>query len=308
MKGLFSKYIPKLFIQQWILGVARGNMADIIRTRIFDPQIEWMPLKRAELLYADPFLYKSGNEYTILFEDYSMDDKYGKISVMTVGEKPGSHGHKLLLDTESHLSYPFVYTENGITYLFPEASQSGKLSCYQYDPVNTTAIFVKELINLPLLDATICRHNDTYWLFGTINGKDADNKLYIYYSDSLLGNYTPHPANPVRTGLVGTRPAGKIIEVDGQLYRPAQNSRYTYGESITVNRITKLTETDYEEDFHMTIALNRKNKNNRKMHGIHTINHLDDIIVVDGTVWRFSIPVKMKQLRLKLGTKQEENN
>jgi hypothetical protein len=300
MRGFFRKYIPKFFIQQWILGVARGNLVSMIRDREFNPQIEWMRVKGPEMLYADPFLYRNGSEYNILFEDYSMYDNYGKISVIKLGEHTGTNAHSVVLDTRSHLSYPFIYSENGTSYLFPEASQSGKLSCYEYDTATTTTRYIKDIVNLPLLDGTIYRYNNKYWLFGTINGPDADSKLHIFYADSLLGDYKAHPANPVRHGIDGSRPAGKIIEVDGQLYRPAQNSRYTYGGSITVNRIKKLTESEYEEEFHMTISLNGKNPSNRGMHGIHTINHIDDVIVVDGTVWRFSPALKWKQVKQKM--------
>lgn len=300
MKGFFRKYVPKLFIQQWILGVARGNLVSMIRNREFDPQIDWMRVKGPEWLFADPFLYRDGNDYSILFEDYSMHDNYGKISMIRLGERTRENPHRVVLDTKSHLSYPFFYSENGKNYLFPEASQSGKLSCYEYDPGTTTARHISDIVDLPLLDGTIYRYNNKYWLFGTINGKDADSKLYIFYADSLLGSYKSHAANPVKTGIEGSRPAGKIIEVDGQLYRPAQNSRYTYGGSITLNRIKKLSETEYEEEFHMTISLNGKNPSNRGMHGIHTINHIDDVIVVDGTVWRFSPALKWKQVKQKL--------
>lgn len=302
MEKLIRKYLPKLFIQQWIVGVARGNMADIIRTRQFNPEIEWMPAKGAEMLYADPFLYKTGNGYSILFEDYSMYDNYGKISVIPLGEKMDNAIHKVVLDTHSHLSYPFLFEENGITYMFPEASQSGKLSCYRFDTTSATATYVQDIMDRPLLDGTIHKHGGLYWLFGTINGPEADNKLHLFYSTSLMGPYQEHPSNPVRSGLEGSRPAGKIVEVDGQLYRPAQNSLYAYGESITINRITRLTEKEYSEEVHMVIRLDRKQTKNRKMHGIHTINHIDDLIVVDGTVWRFSPALKWKQVRQKMKT------
>jgi hypothetical protein len=233
-----------------------------------------------------------------------MHDNYGKISVIRVGEGMNRDTHRVVLDTRSHLSYPFVYAENGSTYLFPEASQSGRLSAYRFDPATASATYVQDVIELPLLDGTIHRHNGKYWLFGTINGPDADSKLHLFYSNTLMGPYTPHPANPVRSGLEGSRPAGRIVEVDGQLYRPAQNSRYAYGESITINRIKTLNEETYAEEVHMVLELDRKNPRNRHMHGMHTINHVDDVIVVDGTVWRFSPALKWKQVKQKMAARK----
>jgi hypothetical protein len=150
---------------------------------------------------------------------------------------------------------------------------------------------------------TIFKYNNKYWLFGTLNGKDADNKLYIYISDTLLGPYFSHSKNPVKTGLNGTRPAGNIIEVDGALYRPSQNCMYTYGESITINKVNLLDETAYEEEFYMVLSINKKNKNNKGMHGLHTINIAGDVMVVDGTRWRFSLSTKFRQLSMKIRAK-----
>jgi hypothetical protein len=79
---------------------------------------------------------------------------------------------------------------------------------------------------------------------------------------------------------------------------------YTYGESITINKINVLNESEFTEEFYMTISINKKNRDNRGMHGIHTINFIDDIMVVDGTKWRFSPITKLKQLALKFGVKR----
>jgi hypothetical protein len=84
--------------------------------------------KSFDKFYADPFLLssKDGN-FKIIFEDYTFDDDYGKISLMTLDKSFRQVNHKILLDTKSHLSYPFVFTENNKTYVFPEAGKSGKL-------------------------------------------------------------------------------------------------------------------------------------------------------------------------------------
>lgn len=301
MTGILSKYVSKIFIQQWTIGIAQATIKDIIKNKLFDPEIKWFPIQSKNKFSADPFLYKTkeGN-YAILIEEYSFSSGYGIISLMLLDKYFNTTENKVLLDTNSHLSYPFIFSEYGKTYVFPEASQSGKLSCYEYDIENKSFIFLKDLIELPLLDSTIFKYNNKYWLFATLNGIDADNKLYIYFSDSLLGTYIPHAKNPVKTGITSTRPAGNLIEVDGVFYRPSQNSKYTYGGSITINRLLFLDESDFKEEFYMSIYINGKRKSNRGMHGIHTLNCVDDTIVVDGTKWRFSLTIKLKQISDKL--------
>ena len=206
---------------------------------------------------------------------------------MTLDKSFRQVNHKILLDTKSHLSYPFVFTENNKTYVFPEARKSGKLSCYEYDPVNESIYFYKNILDLPLLDSTILKHDDKYWIFGTLSENGTDYKLSVFFSDSLLGPYAPHPANPVKSGLNGTRSAGNFIEVDGIIYRPTQNCKKEYGESITINKVTELNEINVVEEPYMTICINKKNRYSYGMHKIHTINVMDNIIVVDGRHWTF---------------------
>ncbi len=289
MKRLISKINYKFFFKKWVVGICRDNIKDIIRSKTFDPEINWILLKPFDRYYADPFfLIPKGENIKLLLEQFLFDDDYGTISLMTLDKDLNTINNKIILDTKSHLSYPFLFIDNNKTYIFPEAGKSGKLSCYEYDYVNESLNFCKDIIDMPLLDSTILKQNDKYWIFGSLNGTDKDYKLHIFYADSLLGPYIPHPGNPVNRGINGIRSAGNFIEVDGIIYRPAQNCQKEYGESITINKIIELNETNVVEEPYMTITINRKTKCNHGIHNIHTINVLDDIIVVDAIKWTFS--------------------
>lgn len=286
MKKIFSKYIDKLFVKQWLIGLSRGDIKEIIRSKTFNLNIKWLHVNSINRFAADPFVFKTNGYYNIFFEDFAFNEQYGKISLITFDESFKLSDHKIILDTNSHLSYPFLFIENNKIYVFPEASKSGKLSCYEYDPAAKSLNYLKEVIGLPLLDATILKYQNRYWLFGTLSGKDHYNKLYVFFSDNLLGPYDAHMNNPVKDALNGARPAGNFIEVDGAIYRPAQNCENRYGESITINKIVSLNEFSLIEEPYMSICLNRKN--NFGMQTIHTINAIDDIIVVDSKKWIFS--------------------
>lgn len=295
MNGIISKFIDKLYFKQWSIGLCRGDIKEIIRSKSFDQNIYWLPLKSFDHFQADPFLIRSKNgNINILHEDFPFDDYYGRISLMTLDNNFKLMNHKILLDTKSHLSYPLIYTENNRTFVFPEAAHSGKLLCYEYDPVNETLNYPQVILDLPLLDSTILKHDEKYWLFGTLYGEDPHNKLYIYYSDNLFGPYTPHPENPVKNSLDGSRPAGNFIKIDNTIYRPSQNCKNQYGESMTINKVNLLNELHFEEEPYMEIFIDRKKHNNKKMNTIHTINILDDIIAVDGSKWTFSPAIQWK--------------
>jgi hypothetical protein len=283
-----TKITDKLFVKQWVIGLCRGNIKDIIRTRSFAQDIKWLPLNLIDHFYADPFLLNTGNgEINILFEDFTLDDFYANISLLVLDENLKTVNKKILLDTKSHLSYPFIFRENSKTYVFPEAAHSGKLSCYEYIPENQSLSFVQHILNLPLLDSTILKFENRYWIFGVLKEKGA-YKLNVYFSHNLLGPYTSHPGNPLKQSLNGTRSAGNFIEVDGVIYRPTQNCETEYGESITINRIKILNESDVAEEPCMTININNKNRFLHGIHTIHTINESDNIIAVDGMKWIFS--------------------
>jgi len=295
MAGFITQKIKKLYFKKWIIGVFRGDLEEIIRSKTFDPQIKWLWKRRFAKFYADPFILSSDeNEIKVLIEEFPFKQDYGKLALMKLDKNFRQTGYKIILDTGSHLSYPFFYKEDGRTFVFPEAGQSGKFSCYEFNYSDEKLHFVKDILDVPLLDSTIIKRNGKYWIFGAIGANKQPYKLFIYYSDNLLGPYSAHPMNPVKADLDGSRPAGNMIEVDGVLYRPAQNCRNIYGESMTVNKIISFDETRFEEVPYMTISINKDNVNNKGVNTIHTINALNGVIVVDGIRWTFAPIMQIK--------------
>jgi hypothetical protein len=278
--GILSVIVKKCSVMQWGIGFTRGNIEEVIRNKKLDFHFTW--LKQNEKLHfiADPFIFRNQhNNINLLYEDFSVE-RDGFIALKTLDSNFKQILEKKILAADTHLSYPFAFKENGITYIIPESHQQGKIYIYEYDFVHDQLINKKVLIEMPLLDATVVKYNNKYWLFaGYGDGVNDNNKLYIYYADELLGEYKSHAQNPVRNNLDGTRPAGSFIEVDGSLYRPSQNCGKYYGKSITITLITKLTENKFEEKYHFDISADNKNVYNA---GLHTINVVDDIIVIDG--------------------------
>jgi hypothetical protein len=69
MHRILAKYIDKLFFKTLIIGICRNDIKDIIRSKTFDPDINWLLFKSFDKFYADPFLLnsKDGN-FKIIFE------------------------------------------------------------------------------------------------------------------------------------------------------------------------------------------------------------------------------------------------
>ncbi len=278
--NFLSKLLDKLYLKQWSIAVVDESIEHIIRNKKINKKINWIPINNSYQFFADPFIFKlESNEYFILFEELNYNKQYGCISQFTLNNNKEVISKKMQIDTKSHLSYPFIFFENGIMYVFPESSAAGKLSCYQYDENDQSLSFKKDILNLPLLDSTILKHQNKYWIFSSMRGSDSNKKLYIFFSDNLFGPYTPHPRNPVRNNINGSRPAGNFIVIDGNIYRPAQNSGKYYGSSIAITKIIALNETEFIEENYMTLSPGKKDSFN---FGMHTINYQDDLIVVDG--------------------------
>ena len=51
----------------------------------------------------------------------------------------------------------------------------------------------------------------------------------------------------MKTGLVGTRPAGGLFRLDRQLVRPAQDCSALYGGGLVFNAIDRLSTVEYAE-------------------------------------------------------------
>lgn len=294
--SLWKRYADKLYLKQWSIGFTKGCIADIIKQKKGNLSIQWLSPENNKFSYADPFIFRDKNGgMQVLFESVSTTGLDGKITLMNIDEDLKPVSQKTLLETEAHLSYPFVYRENDKIYVFPENAFSGSLFCYEYDAAKKTLINKKEIIKQPVVDATITKHEGKYWLFCTMVGASRNSDLHIFYADNLMGPYSPHTANPVKKNLHSARPAGSIVEVDGQLYRPSQNCTSFYGESITINKINKLTTNEFDESEHFVITANKSDKFN---YGIHTINYCDGIIIVDGQKKYFQ-PIRQLFRKLK---------
>jgi hypothetical protein len=300
MSNIFSKYIEKFYFKKWIIGIFRGDINKIIRSKVFDPDIKWLSTRSYNTFFADPFILGlKDDNLEILLEEFNFKTDHGKISLLKLDKSFKQVNRKVLLDTGSHLSYPFIFKDSNKTYIFPEAGKSGKFSCYEYDPINQSIKFVRDILDIPLLDATILKRDGKFWVIGSLGDNIKGYSLYIYFSNNLFGPYKAHPGNPVKSRLDGVRSAGSFIEVDGIIYRPAQNCANVYGESITIFKITELSEINFNEEFHMNIRINDSNSSNYGMHTIHTINAIDDIIMVDGIKWTFSPIIQTKNFLLR---------
>lgn len=293
-------YWDKLFVSHWNIGFCNIPIEQIIINKINKIEIKWLKHNFNDRFFADPFLIRLKNyPINVLVEDYRYNEGYGRISLLKINEDYEIGEYKTVLNTNSHISYPYPVNKDLLKdriYLLPESSLSGNLSLYCFDKNSELIEFVQSCISEPLLDATPIFYDNIWWIFSTKRGNRSNSDLFIYYSDEIDGPYTSHKKNPVKRNLLTSRPAGDFIIVDGFMYRPTMDCSGRYGKSINVNKIIELSKEGFKEELYLNISLKNETEYTS---GFHTINCLDGLLVVDGLRRDFT-PLRKVYYQLKL--------
>lgn len=278
----------KFFYDRWIIGIAKADIAEIIRDKKFDLNITWLTKNKLWESYADPFILKTESGYDIFYERYC-NNNVGDIWLMKIDDNFAIISNIPVFEDPIHASFPFLHRENGKIHIIPETAGENKLFHFEYDPENSSLSHKGYILHKPLLDTTILKHDNKYWLFGAIRDQETRKKYesWVFISEAFDGPYRLHPQSPVDTGLDGIRSAGDFIKIDNVIYRPTQNCKEAYGKSITINKLNRLTETEVKEDFYMAIEVNEK-MIKKRISRIHTINSADGVVIVDGVQTVFS--------------------
>jgi hypothetical protein len=257
------------FIQQWFL--LHGS---VDREALLNPQ----PARLRKLyppkdrIWADPLLWKRGDDYFIFCEEWFYRRPYGQIAVMQLLPDGSATPTQTVLSKDHHLSYPFLFEHEGALHMVPEGGSGRAIEVYVCDEFpwrwRPKATLLRDVWNA---DATLLKHAGRWWLFTTLkHGAYGLNRdLFVFWADSpLTDRWTPHPRNPVVRGLESARPAGRIYESGGKLYRPSQNCLIRYGYALRINEIIQLDEKHYAERLVTEVTPNWEP-------GLRAVHHID---------------------------------
>lgn len=220
--------------------------------------------------YADPFLYKYEGITYIFFEDY--DYKKGVISYVALDQDGAISESRLALELPTHLSFPFIFSDNGTIYMMPETYGYKSVSLYR--AVDFPNKWERERVLIRgerFSDPIIFKYNGYYWLFAAIH----QDRLQIYYAKDLNSRFLPHPIN--RRHIRG-RNAGPIYFINDRLIRPTMDCSKSYGRSMILKEILTLTTCDFIERPIVTIEPTWA----PGLIGTHTYCQTDDYVVYDG--------------------------
>jgi hypothetical protein len=223
-----------------------------IRARTDDPRVP-KPVRAlpnpAGRFLADPSPIEVNGRHFLFVEDYSLDTRRGAISVSEAGPDDEWSEPRRVLECDHHLSYPFVFEHNGAIYMIPETGQSGRIELHRaIDFPHQWRLERVLLDGLTAVDPTLHAEDGLLWLFANIMESHEDpGELWLFSSNSLDGEWRPHPRNPIVTDPGTARPAGRLFRREGALIRPGQDCARRYGEAVVLNRVDVLSPSAYRE-------------------------------------------------------------
>jgi hypothetical protein len=240
----------------------------------------------ADRYYADPCAITVNGRTFVFFEDYRYGEQKGVVSCLELSES-GPGPVETVLTRPYHLSYPFLFECNGDVFMAPETGENRTVEVYRAVDFPSRWELCRVLLEgVEAVDPTLLHHENRWWLFANIKteGGQALDELHLFYADSLDGQWTPHPNNPVVSDVRNARPAGRIFQLDGRLIRPAQDCTISYGRAVSFQRITRLSTDDYEEQTVNRIDAPIEPGNI----GVHTYTSSEGFEIVDvkREVWR----------------------
>jgi len=266
----------------WRVGWRFVNGQDLIDLGAH-PATGWhdLPDDRSRF-YADPFPIEHGGRTFVFVEDFAHALGYGVISAIECDERGPMGTPRPVLDTGSHLSYPFVFSHANALWMIPESSAAGTVELYRAQECPHR--WVKEatlLSNIRANDATLFERDGQWWMLATVNddGGASSDALHVWSAPDLLGPWHPHRRNPVLIDIGSARPAGRVVYRNGRWIRPFQDCRAGYGAALGLAEITRLDADGFAQRIDTILRPGPLWPGRR----LHTLNRAGRLECIDGS-------------------------
>lgn len=266
-----NRFLNKAFLQTTDWFVAWRRVGDETYNLVENPHGFWL---------ADSLMYEDGGGAWLFVEAFDVKEGYGKLAVLPFDS--GAFGDfKLILDTGSHLSYPFVFNHGGKRYMIPESSAAGEIALYAADDFPFGWRKLATLLEGPYVDTSV---------YGDGAGRVCGYSYQVEARESIrftLEMDSLALAIEKRThdsdGLL--RPGGRVVRENGELLFPTQNNRYFYGQSLLLRSLSS------ERVVREILPADVKASDGRAFRRLHTYSRTASFEAVDLSDYRFS-PVK----------------
>jgi len=195
--------------------------------------------------FADPFLFVYNDWLYLFYEEERYNAPAAIFAQRTQDLKKWEKVGEVLKES-FHLSFPFVFKSEDEVYMVPETRYKNAVILYKAIDFPNKWKPIELISGDKFTDSSIIQYNELWYLFTTV-WYGENNGLRIYYSKNIENGWTEHPLSPVNNNLGFSRCGGAILNIEGKLYRPAQNCSTFYGENVAIYEITELSPTTYRE-------------------------------------------------------------
>jgi hypothetical protein len=265
----------------WFVGWRRA-VDDRVAKTLSAPASGWQKLADdGARFYADPFLVHREGRTWLFLEEFQYAIGKALISVVEFGPEGPIGTPRPVLESPSHLSYPFLFEQAGEIFMVPEMSAARRVELLRAtrfpDSWETAGVLID---GKTIADATIVAHDNKLWLFAVASEPDESSwdALHIWHAQSLTGEWRAHAGNPVLIDAASARPAGSFFRRGSELWRPAQDCTAGYGSGLALARVTQLDERGFAQEIRTVLRPGPAWPGI----GLHTLNWAAGFEVVDG--------------------------
>ena len=283
-RNIVQRVVQRCTRQEWNIGIVPLSVEELASGTPIT-QVHWFA-NPPDGWVADPMARSHDGLVDVLCERMDLATGQGYIAALSFDGKSWSPDTPAIR-TGCHASYPYLIEDEGQIFCVPETCEANELALYV--AVEFPAAWKRVgtvLPGFPAVDSTLFKFEGRWWLFAT-SREASGYKLFAWFANSLLGPWQPHGANPIKVDERSSRPAGPPFWFHGELFRPAQDCSKTYGGRVVLNRILRLTPTDFSERperFVEPVPGSLYGK------GLHTLSGAGPQTVIDGARWRFQWP------------------
>ena len=211
-----------------------------------DKETPFIVINNGERFHAmDPFVFEHGGETYIFAETYDRLRSRGTIGYAKWNGDGFSKWRQVIIEPY-HLSYPFIFEENGEVFIIPESFLNNDVHVYRaiefpdkWENIGTLAENVK------YVDSTIWDSKGKRYLF-TYDISGGEKRLLLFKMSGL--GLDLQSCKAISSADEVARPAGRVIAVNGSHIRVSQDCDGDYGKAVVFSRISGDGMDDYSEE------------------------------------------------------------